>query len=190
MSDLIVRKDGIDPYPEVLLRGEIFQSIIQSMNYYDFQPIVDEWLKESGIDEIDPEAWYPRQEWLNLLKKLEQQPGSMQNQVSIGMKVIDNAVFPDDFSIDTVEEGISMLVAVYENNQKNLPAGDSGYEVKKISDKQYEVWDTNPYLEYVNYGYIYGILKRFLPVGFVLRHRPMNEEDPLMGGIIFTVMLD
>lgn len=189
MTDLIVRKDGVDPYPEVLLRGETFQAIIQSMNYYEFQHIVDEWLKESGIGEIDPKAWYPRQEWLNLLKKLEKEPGSMQNQVSIGMKVIDNVVLPAGVTIETVDDAISMLIAVYENNQQNLPEGDPGYEVKKINEKFYEVWDTSPYLEYVNYGYVYGILKRFLPMGFTLKHEYMNQDEPLMGGIVFRIEL-
>ncbi len=69
-------------------------------------------------------------------------------------------------------------MSVYVGNQQNLPEGDTGYQVKKIDDKHYEIWDTNPYLEFVNYGYIYGILKRFLPVGFTLKHDYMNQDDP------------
>ena len=190
VKDLIVRKDGVDPYPEVTLYGEIFLSIIQSMNYYDFQSAVDEWLTESEIRVIDPDAWYPRQEWLNLLIKLEGQPSSMQNQVSIGMKVIDNAVLPEDLKIENVQDAISVLIAVYTQNQQNLPEGDTGYEVKKIDEKTYEIWDTNPYLLFVNYGYIYGILKRFLPTSFTLKYEYMNKEDPQMGGVIFTVICD
>lgn len=190
MSDFIVRKDGTDPYPEVLLRGETFQAIMQSMNFLDFQPIVDEWLAESGIGQIDPAAWYPRQEWLNLLKKLEDKPGAMQNQVSIGLKVIDNVVLPEGMTINTVNEAISMLIAVYVNNQQNLPEGDTGYTIKEIDDKHFEILDTSPYLLHVNYGYIYGILKRFLPTGFTLEYEHLNEEEPLMGPIKFRVELD
>lgn len=190
MTDINVRKDGIDPYPEVLLRGEIFRSIIKSMNDYNFQPVVDEWLAESGIGEINPTAWYPRQEWLNLLLKLEGQGGAMQNQVSIGMNVIDNAELPPELRLDTVDDAIGMLITVYTQNQQNLPEGDTGYQVIKVDDRHYDIIDTSPYLLYVNYGYIYGILKRFLPVGFTLEYEFMNEDDPPMGGVIYKVELE
>ena len=189
MSNLIVRKDGVDPYPEVKLRGAIFQSIIQSMNFYDFQSTVDEWLAESSIKSIDPEKWYPRQEWLNLLKKLENQPNSTENQVAIGTKVVDNADIPDDLITNDVNDAIGMLNMIYVNEQQNLPEGDTGYEVKKIDDNNYEVLDMNPYLVYVNYGYIWGILKRFLKQKVTLKFEYLNPDDPAMGGVLFKIAL-
>ena len=190
MAELITRKDGVDPYPEVLLRGETFLSIMQSINFHEFESVVDEWLVESGIGTVDPKEWYPRQEWLNLLKKLEDRSGSTTNQVSIGMKVIENVVLPEEVRIDTVYDAISMLVTVYVNNQQNLPTGDMGYEVRQVDDTHYEILDTNPYLFNVNYGYIWGILKRFLPHDFTLEHEFMNPEEPEMGGVIFKVSLN
>jgi len=191
IEQVTVRKDGVDPYPDVLLRGETFLAIIQSLTYYDYRPLVDEWLGESGIGEIDPDDWYPRQEWLNLLMKLETQPGNaMQNQVAIGMKVIDNVALPEDFKLDSVFDAVNMLVGVYVENQRNLPEGDTGYEVVQIDEKHFEIEDTNPYLPFVNYGYIYGILQRFLGQPFVLEHEFMNKEEPLMGGVLFKVTLD
>jgi len=187
---LTARKDGIDPYPEVLLRGAIFLSIIQSINFYDFEDIVDEWLVESKIGKIDPAAWYPRQEWLNLLKKLERFSNTTENQISIGMKVIENAELPPDLVVANVTDAINVLVMVYVNEQKNLPEGDNGYAVRKIDDKHYEVVDNNPYLFHVNYGYIWGILRRFLKSGFTLTYKYLNEQNPEMGGILFKIALD
>lgn len=188
--DLIIRQDGIDPYPEVLLRGQIFLSIMQSLTYFNYQPLADEWLEESGIDQIDPDSWYPRQEWLNLLKKLEKGINSSENQVAIGVKVIENAKIPEDMIADSVEAAIGMLIAVYTSEQKNLPLGDQGYYITKKDDNHYEILDGNPYLFNVTYGYIWGILRRFLKRPFVLTHEFINKEQPEMGGVIFTVTLD
>ena len=47
-----------------------------------------------------------------------------------------------------------------------------------IDEQHYEVVDTNPYLLYGNYGYIYGILRRFMPVSFTLNFEHMNQDDP------------
>lgn len=190
-EQLRIRKDGIDPYPEVLLQGSVFNSIIESLTFHDYEPQVEEWLKESGIGKIDPEDWYPRQEWLNLLKKLDDTPGgAMQNQVAIGMKVIDNVDLPDDFRVASVAEGVSMLVNIYESAQRNLPEGDKGYQVTQIDAAHFEILDTNPYLAFVNYGYIYGILKRFLGKPFQLEMEYLNKENPEMGGILFKVEVD
>jgi hypothetical protein len=190
MANIIVRKDGVDPYPEVRLYGEIFLSIIQSMNYYDFQPLVDEWLVQSGIRKIDPNAWYPRQEWLNLVKKLETQTNSIDNQVSIGIKVIENAVLPPGFQINSVQDAIMMLRAVYLANQQNLPPGENGYEIKQIDARHFEILDTSPYPVYVNYGYVFGVLKRFMPVRFSLEFDYLNPSNPLMGGLLFKIALE
>ncbi|GEM_PF-5870192 len=189
MSSRITRKDGIDPYPEVLLRGQIFLSIVQSINFLEFESVVQEWLKESKIGTIDPNAWYPRQEWLNLLKKLEKHTNTTENQISIGIKVIENAVLPPDLVISSVTDAINVLIAVYVNEQKNLPAGDTGYVVTKIDDKHYEILDDNPYLFHVNYGYIYGILRRFLKTPFTLTYEYLNPTQPEMGAVKFKVTL-
>jgi len=190
MTTLVTRKDGIDPYPNVLLRGQVFLSIVQSINFFDFEPVVNEWLTESKIKTIDPSAWYPRQEWLNLLKKLEKYSNTTENQVSIGIKVIENSELPPDLVIANVLDAINVLIMVYVNEQKNLPEGDKGYEVTKIDDTHYDILDTNPYLFHVNYGYIWGILRRFLKTGFSLTYEYLNMENPNMGAIRFKVKLD
>ena len=188
-TKLVTRKDGVDPYPEVLLRGQVFLSIVQSINFFDFESVVNTWLAESKIGTIDPAAWYPRQEWLNLLKKLEKYSNTSENQVSIGVKVIENAELPPDLMITDVADAINILIMVYVNEQKNLPEGDTGYEVRKVDEKTYEILDTNPYLFHVNYGYIWGILRRFLKTDFSLTHEYLNPENPEMGAILFKVKL-
>jgi hypothetical protein len=105
------------------------------------------------------------------------------------MKVIDNAVLPPELVIETVTDAINVLIAVYTGEQQNLPDGDTGYHVTQIDDKHYEILDDNPYLFSVNYGYIYGILRRFLKTPFTLTHEFLNQAQPEMGAVKFKVAL-
>ena len=189
MSNIIIRKDGIDPYQDVLVRGQILLSAIQSINYNEFKSIVEEWLAENKIDAIKPDKWYSRQQWIKLLASLENHANTMQNQISISIKIIDNASIPEEIVIDTVEAAINILIVVYVNEQKNLPKGDTGYKVTRVDENNYEILDTSPYPFNTVYGYIWGILRRFMKRDFTLTHEFLNKENPLMGGILFKVKL-
>ncbi len=67
--------------PETELTGQTVLSLIKNINYQNIQAIIE----KHGLTDIDPNAWYPLQDVLNVLREISDATNSTFNFVSIGM---------------------------------------------------------------------------------------------------------
>ncbi|MFP4323383.1 MAG: hypothetical protein ACLFTK_13095 [Anaerolineales bacterium] len=120
---------------------------------------IRELLPKHGLGDIDPEAWYPHQYWMNVLKEIND---TMDNPTSVfvafGKKVVETAVMPPE--IQTPEDVLAMLHAIHHANLRNIPE-DEGYAVEQIGTGHYHVYENTPNPSDAIYGFLWGLMQRF-----------------------------
>ena len=86
----------------------------------------------------------------------------MLDLVSIGMKIPHTAVFPP--GIDSIESGLNSIDVVHHMNHRG---GEIGvYQATTVSEQQIDVLCRKPYPDNFDYRIIYGLARRFCPVGY------------------------
>ncbi len=145
-------------------------------------------LHRHGIFDVDTDAWYPQQVWLDALHDISRMPelGTL-GLVGIGMRIPELADWPEN--IDTVEDAVNSINAAYQMNHRN---GDIGYyHAERVDGTLIRVTCENPYPSDFDYGIIYGVVKRYAPPGvsFHVERAPfpsrMNGDDVCVYEVIF-----
>jgi hypothetical protein len=150
---------AFEPENEVL--GAAVLSFIESVNFDNIKPFLDRY----GLTEVDPGAWYPLQLWLDVLSDMDEQSGggAMFDFVSIGMKIIETAQFPPEFSTLSMKQAIMTANDLY---RANMRGGDFGeYIIDQLNDNHLRITTRIPYPDDVAYGQLYGMARRFAPPG-------------------------
>jgi hypothetical protein len=114
-------------------------------------------LEKYSLSKVSPEAWYPLQSMLDVLRELAEM-GHF-NMVAIGMTIPDVALFPPE--IDTVEKALTSLGEAYQMNHRGGEIGE--YVFKKIGERSGEVLCRNPYSSDFDYGLIYRLIQKYRP---------------------------
>nr|MBN1229529.1 hypothetical protein [Anaerolineae bacterium] len=151
MSESIYR--ALDPDVEVL--GAAIMATIAGMEK-DVLPI----LEKHGITNLTPEGWYPQQAWLNTLSDIDRS-GSLIDLASIGMRIPENAVWPEHTM--TITEGLASIDVAYHMNHRNGEIGE--YRPLQSGPNEMKIICTNPYPSDFDYGIIYATAQKFLPAG-------------------------
>ncbi len=141
--------------PEALVIGAALQAYENAILYEDFRPILEEY----GLTEIDPETWYPQQLTLDIQRKIKSMPNGQQMLVSIGMKIIDSAVFPP---MDSLEQAVEAFAASYPMNFKHQ-AEEDVIRAQFVEEGRIEVYNCSPHSDEMVYGYVYALARRFAP---------------------------
>ncbi len=140
---------AFDPNTEV--RGVTMLSINQAIGAKAL-PVLEKY----GIQDINPESWYPQQTYLNAFREIDKM--GFFNMVSIGMRIPDLALFPP---IENVHEALSLLNTAYQMNHRHGDIGEYHYE--KVSRHEALLVCRNPYPSDFDYGLIYRLVQKFLP---------------------------
>lgn len=121
------------------------------------------YLERHGLDKIDPERWYPMQDFLDVLNDMvEENPGqSMTDFVSIGMKLVDTAVFPPEIDALPLMEILKSWNDSYLLNNRGEGVGWMRAEV--LGDTHVAMHCHIPYPDDYNYGVFFGVCRRWLP---------------------------
>jgi len=144
--------------PDAEVLGGAMLAFIKSINYENFSDI----LKQHGIDEIDPDKWYPQQMWLDIFSDISTQNNATSNMVSIGMLITQTAPVPNSENLTFIELMENFDKAYTANNR----GGDIGtIEARVVNEKHITMVDKTPYPDAFVYGAYYGMAKRFLPHG-------------------------
>lgn len=118
-------------------------------------------LKTYGLTEIDPTKWYPQQLTLDVQKAIKDMPGGSTALVSIGMKIIDNAIFPP---MESLEQALGAFASSYPLNfHKQAP--DDMISATLLDEKHIQVKNSSPHSDEMIYGYVYSMVRRFAPKG-------------------------
>ncbi len=139
--------------------GAAMLSFIESINIDRIRPF----LEKHGLTNIDPDKWYPLQQWLDVLSDISEQGGAMFDFVSIGMKIIETAKFPPEFEALAFEQAVMAIDDLYHANARGGDIGE--YTVEQVGEKQIEVTCRIPFPDDVAYGQLYGMARRMLPKG-------------------------
>ena len=171
----IMRQLSCDPNVEVSGRNVL--AILENMQAEDIRPYAEKY----GLTEIDPQQWYPAQDWLSLMNDLAQNTNFMQNIVAIGMAVAENVHLPPN--MDCFIKFLNMWDDIYHMQHRGGEIGN--HHVKKIDDSYYEVSFTDIYPDLLSYGIAHGFARRLLPKGTFVKIwydenvRRQDENDEL-----------
>ncbi len=120
---------------------------------------IRELLPKHGLGNIEPETWYPHQDWMNVLKDINDEMDDAASVfVAFGKKVVETAVMPPE--MQTPEDVLHALHAIHHANLRNIPE-EEGYRVKKLGDKHYHVYENTPNPSQTIYGFLWGLMQRF-----------------------------
>lgn len=116
-------------------------------------------LAENGIEDPDPDEWYPQQAWLDTFEVVaeELEPHILDR---LGEQLPDVADWPTGLS--GVEAGLRSVDDAYQRNHRG---GDIGYyRFERVDDRTGEVTCKNPYPCVFDRGLIRAVARRYAPV--------------------------
>src|SRR5262249_5940543 len=101
--------------PECEVGGVIIVAYLQSMWADDIAPLI----KAHGLEDVDPQGWYPQQQWLDFLTEVYKMPDGPSRMVSVGMKVGQVMPFPPELAtFEQVMDSIHMSMEMSHRNGK------------------------------------------------------------------------
>ncbi len=154
-----MRYKAFDPQAEV--RGAIILSVIDCMQQEEIAPF----LKKHGLQSIDPEGWYPMQNWLDLLGDIRSasSENALFDFVCIGMKVSERIKLPPGLKQLPYEKLVMNRNQIYQAQHRSGDVGE--YSVEQAEDKHVTITAKTPYPDDLIYGVMCGEAQRFLPPG-------------------------
>ena len=118
--------------------------------------VIEPLLKRHGLIDIDPMAWYPQQQILNLLRDIELK-FTFEELVAVGIKAGELA--PPPPNLTTIEDILNAAHFIYAAASQNLAPGE-GIQVKQLGQKHYELTFNIPSPPFSIYGTLYGFLRQ------------------------------
>jgi len=156
--------------PDCKVIGAAASALVNHMNR---DAVIDS-LETHGLVEIEPEAWYPADKFVNVFKDwIESDPsGVSSNLVSVGLAIIENMVLPPDMETMSQREKLLMVGTLHELQHSGGDPG--GYEIFEVGPQHIQYNTNTIYPDDMIYGYIYGIARRYLDSGtrFTVRYDP------------------
>ncbi len=150
------------------IRGQMMIDFEEALNSYSFLPII----KKHGFDQIQPDQWYPIQQWLDVLSEIND-TGGMLDFVSIGMQQIENHEWPPEVTqMGLVEFLEGAANEIYHTNYRGPEAGR--IYVDCLSETQIAVVLRVPEPDDLWYGNLYALARQFLPP----KSFPILEYEP------------
>jgi hypothetical protein len=151
------RYTPLGPDAEVL--GGAISGFVQAVNRDAILPH----LKKVGLNNIEPDKWYPKQQYLDLYNSIEEaNEAAMFDFVSIGMTIAQTAWPPemDELPFEEIVRGWG------ERFDAVNRGADRGYiRVEQVEERHWKIIKCLPDPDDLNYGVVYGVCKRFLPPG-------------------------
>ena len=140
--------------------GAALLSILQNLNSQEIEPFA----RKYDLEQIDPDGWYPLQNFLNFLNELTQHPNLVPNMVALGLGISELALMPLQLENSTFEEVVKGWDLHYQANFRN---GDVGRKTTiQVGRRHYKIiHDRTVIPDDVEYGVLYGFARQFLPQG-------------------------
>lgn len=132
-------------------------------------------LQRHGLENVQPDGWYPQQLWLNALQDIAAAESNVIfDFIAIAKEIARNIPLPD--GIDSVEAVLLRESEVYRANNRHCPGSISA---KKVAEGHIEVTVCNPYPHAMMYGIVWGLATRFQPTVMVeyKNEAPCATED-------------
>lgn len=145
----------------VEVNGATVLGFIQCVNRDNILPF----LRARGLEHIEPDQWYPLQDYLDVLNDMADRAGggAMMDFVSIGMKIAETSPFPPEFDELPFADVLVASNTAYQMAHRN---GDVGYtHAEKVAAGHVRLTMRMPYPSDLSYGVNWGMCRRYLPAG-------------------------
>ncbi|MDX1993035.1 MAG: hypothetical protein SF029_11625 [bacterium] len=156
--------------PNIELNGITTMAFIRNVQHAEIAPI----LQKHRMDTIDPNAWYPLQDVLNVLSDVSQTGDSMSNFVSLGMAAVQMQfqAAPQQLEGLTLADLLLRYPQVYQARHRGGSAGT--ISVEQPEQKHIIIRMDIPYPDDVFYGVFYAYARGLLPKGtsFTVKYDP------------------
>lgn len=166
-----VAKPFVAGSPQAEVIGQTVIAFLENLQADEIAPI----LPKYGLDNIDPDKWYPHQAWFDVLREVNEMPNASANLVAFGKKVVQTAVLPPE--IDSIPKVLNLLHTIHHLNLRNVPE-EEGYVVKEIGEKHYHVYQNTPNPDDGIYGFIWGLAARYKAPDEVFVVRMIDNPHP------------
>jgi len=156
------------PQSEVL--GQLFLMFFTNFVESEVRPL----LRKHNLEQIEPEKWYPQQIMFDIFKEIHDKTANFSdNLVAVGMKAVEVAATPP--GVGSVESALGMLQVVHDLNVRNGVAGE-GFPVKILGKGLAHVTNHTPYPDDAFYGYLWGLVRRFVLPGRSFTVRSLTPD--------------
>jgi hypothetical protein len=166
-----VAKPFVAGSPNALVLGQTVAAFSSNLHADQIAHI----LPKYGLDNIDPEKWYPHQSWMNVLKELSQGSNSDSALVAFGKEVVRTAVMPPE--LDSIPKVLHALHAIHHANLRNIPA-EEGYQIEELGERHYLVYHNTPNPDTAIYGFLWGLMARFKHKDEIFVVRQIDNPKP------------
>lgn len=128
-------------------------------------------LAKNGIDDPDPEAWYPQQWWLDTFEAIaeELEPHLLDR---LGEQIPAAADWPSNVS--SVEAGLESIDDAYQRNHQGGHIGS--YRVDVVGEQSAEVVCETPYPCPYDRGIIRAVARQYAPIEAFVFVEEIGEE--------------
>lgn len=143
--------------PQSQVAGAALLAFLDCLNHESITSHVE----RHGLQAIDPEAWYPLQTALDVMRDIAAyNGGAMFDFVSLGLAATEYMHLPDGYRNLAIDEALTLLNHVHQTNHR----GDAGgYAFEMLEPGHVRVIARLPYPDDLIYGIMYGFLRNHLP---------------------------
>jgi hypothetical protein len=150
------------------VNGQSALALIININHDQMKEI----LENHGLDQIDPEQWYPLQQILDVFNELSERAGAMFNFVAVGKAAGELGAenLPPEMAKLSLAEFLEVYGRVWVSRHRN--AAPDSITTEKVDDRHIKVISKVPYPDDLVYGIMYAYPRYFLPegAGFVVKY--------------------
>jgi hypothetical protein len=177
-----VAKPYVAGSKEAEVIGQTMLSFADNMDADVIEPI----LARYDMTDIDPEAWYPHQVWMDILKAMDESLGGRASPafVAFGKQVVQNAVMPPE--IQSIPDALNALHAIHHANLRNIPE-EEGYTIEQVKDRHYIVYHNTPNPDDAIFGFLWALAARYKKSTETFRVRQIKNEKPNIARSAFEV---
>lgn len=160
--------------PSIEINGRTASAFLTNILTDDMAPI----LPKHGLNQINPDAWYPVQSILDAMSDIADQIGTTSSLVSIGIAAgeLGTETLPPAVQAMSLGDFFVQYEKIYQTRHRG---GDSGYmRVAQPEANHIVLHARTPYPDDVMYGVIYAYTRFFLNKAgksFVVRY---DQENP------------
>lgn len=138
-------------------------------------------LSEMGIDDPDPDAWYPHESWVATVEAIGERIGDATVQ-QIGETVVDNVDWPE--SAESFRDGVEVVDAAYHHNLRGESGG--GYEWEAAEEGATVVLCHTPHPAAFDEAVVKATARAFPDHG-VSRVEDVSDDHETDAGSVFEV---
>jgi hypothetical protein len=173
-----VAKPFVAGTPEALVLGQTVAAFSSNLQAEEIAHL----LPKYGFDQIDPEKWYPHQNWMNLLQEISQITDGETSLVAFGKEVVRTAAMPPE--LDSIPKVLDALHAIHHINLRNIPE-EEGYKIEHLGEGHALVYHNTPNPDTAIYGFLWGLAARFKAPNetFTVVQVPNPKPDEIPGTV-------